>query len=299
MSKRASLARYNLIIKKLRRYPTDFKNIADYLEEESRIQGYNFRVSKRTFQRDLNDIRSLYNIDIQYDFSKRVYFIKFEDREGFGERILQSFDVFNALRISERLSKYIHFERRNPEGTEYLSDFLKAIKTRSQVKIAHQKFEESKAILRHINPLALQEFKNRWYVVAQDIDLKKKRTFALDRILDVTLMPTKFTYPKNFTVESYFKDYFGVVREQSGEPVEIELSFNPHQGEYIKSLPLHSSQEILVDNNQEVRIRLKVVITFDFIIELLSLGKRVRVVKPQILIEYLKDEYQEALDRYS
>jgi len=76
MSKRESIARHNLIIKKLRKHPASFADISDYLALESELQEYNFIVSKRTFQRDLEDIRSLYNIDIQYDFSRKVYFCK-------------------------------------------------------------------------------------------------------------------------------------------------------------------------------------------------------------------------------
>jgi len=74
MSKRESIARYNLVIKKLRKHPASFAEISDYLSLESELQDYNFNVSKRTFQRDLEDIRSLYNIDIQFDFSRRADF---------------------------------------------------------------------------------------------------------------------------------------------------------------------------------------------------------------------------------
>ena len=78
MSKREAIERYNLIIKKLRRQPSSFSEISDYLAFESDLQGYDFNVSKRTFQRDLEDIRSIYNIDIQYDFSRKVYYIDFD-----------------------------------------------------------------------------------------------------------------------------------------------------------------------------------------------------------------------------
>ena len=81
MSKRESISRYNLIIKKLRKLPCTFDEIADYLSRESELQSYNFNVSKRTFQRDLDDIRSLFNIDIQYDFSGKVYSINNEEQQ--------------------------------------------------------------------------------------------------------------------------------------------------------------------------------------------------------------------------
>ena len=71
MSKIESISRYNLIIKKLRKHSATFKEIADSLAIESELREYNFNVSKRTFLRDLDDIRLIYNIDIRYDFSKK------------------------------------------------------------------------------------------------------------------------------------------------------------------------------------------------------------------------------------
>ena len=111
MSKRESIYRYNLIIKKLRNQPATFNEIDDYLTLESELQSYKFNVSKRTFLRDLEDIRSIYNIDIQYDFSRKVYSINKDQQLEVNERILEAFDTFNALNISDRLSDYIHFEK--------------------------------------------------------------------------------------------------------------------------------------------------------------------------------------------
>ena len=124
MSKRESIARYNLIIKKLRKQPSSFSEISDYLAFESDLQEYNFIVSKRTFQRDIEDIRSVYNIDIQYDFSRKVYYIDFDEQPEVNERILEAFDTFNALNITDRLSNYIHFEKRRPQGTQNYQIFL-------------------------------------------------------------------------------------------------------------------------------------------------------------------------------
>ena len=142
MSKRESIARYNLIIKKLRKQSSSFSEISDYLAFESDLQEYNFNVSKRTFQRDIEDIRSVYNIDIQYDFSRKVYYIDFDEQPEINERILEAFDTFNALNITDRLSNYIHFEKRRPQGTENLYGLLHAIKNKVQISFSYQKLVE-------------------------------------------------------------------------------------------------------------------------------------------------------------
>ena len=76
------------------------------------------------------------------------------------------------------------------------------------------------------------------------------------------------------------------------------LSFTHSQGNYIKSLPLHHTQQILIDNEEELQIKLSLLITHDFMMELLSFGENVTVLKPASLVEQLKDSYQSALEQY-
>ncbi len=299
MSKRESISRYNLIIKKLRKQPANFKEIAEYLSIESELQSYNFNVSKRTFQRDIEDICSIYNIDIQYDFSRKVYFIDFDEQPEINERILEAFDTFNALNISDSISKHIHFEKRKTKGTENLYGLLHAIKNKLQVSFLYQKFDEEKAPKRNIEPLAIKEFKNRWYVLAKDIKDSQIKSFALDRLSKLEVSITKFHIPDNFDLNLYYQHCFGVIYPNGQKPQNVVLSFNPLQGKYIKTLPLHESQQILTDNETELRIQLEIFITHDFYMELLSLGNNVKVIKPKSLIDKLKVSYKNALKNYS
>src|SRR5690606_31500428 len=147
---------------------------------ESELQEYNFNVSKRTFQRDLDDIRSFYNIDIRFDFSRKVYFIDVDEQHEKNERILEAFDTFNALNLSDRLSNNIHFEKRRPQGTENLHGLLHAINNHFQISFAYRKFWDDELTKRNAEPYALKEFKNRWYVLANDLKDNQVKSFALD-----------------------------------------------------------------------------------------------------------------------
>lgn len=298
MSKRESIARYNLIIKKLRKHPASFAEIADYLALESELQEYNYNVSKRTFQRDLEDIRSLYNIDIQFDFSRKVYFLDFDEQSDVNERILEAFDTFNALNLSDRLSNNIHFEKRRPQGTENLYGLLHAIKNQLQIKFTYQKFWEDELTKRNVEPYALKEFRNRWYVLANDLKDNKVKSFALDRLSDLDITKKRFQFPDDFNVNRHYKYCFGIISPNGHKPEEIELSFDPFQGKYIKTLPLHESQQILIDNEEELRIKLTLFITHDFFMELLSYGENLRVIKPESLINDLKSTFKNVLKLY-
>lgn len=299
MANTDKLIRYNLIIKILRRKASNFKEIENYLSLESDLQDLDLNISKRTFQRDLKAIYLLYNIAIQFDFSKQVYFIDFDNQPELNKRLLEAFDMFNALSISERLSQNIQFEQRKAQGTAYLHDFLEAIKRKHIVKFKHQKFWESEITNRKVKPLALKEFRSRWYVIAEDTKDATIKSFGLDRIHDPEITPDTFDPPYNFDINEFYKHSFGIIGPNGQEPEDIVISFNSDQGKYIKTLPLHNSQEIISETEHELVIRLKLIITFDFVMELLSMARNLKVIQPQSLTEEIKLKAQQILAQYN
>ncbi len=299
MSKRESISRYNLIIKKLRNSPASFDEILDYLKVESDIQSYDFVVSKRTFQRDLDDIRSIYNIDVKFSFSDGRYYISNKDEEsGVTGRILEAFDTFNALNITDRLSGYIHFNKRRALGTGNLYGLLHAIKNKVQISFTYEKYYDDDVSRRTTEPYALKESRHRWYLLAYDLRDKTIKSFALDRLSDLDITRRPFQYPQTFDVNEYYRYCFGIISAGNQVPQDIVLRFEPLQGKYIKSLPIHDSQQIVTDNEEGLTVSLKVVLTYDFVMELLSYGQNVKVIKPRKLSNRLCEIYREALELY-
>lgn len=298
MSQKEAVSRYSLIIKKLRKHPASFDEIAGFLSRESEFQDYNFNVSKRTFQRDIIDIRAIYKIDIVYDASLRAYTIDSDDQPEASERILEAFDTFNALNISDRLSGHIHFEKRRPRGTENLYGLLHAIKNQLQIKFTYQKYWEEELTQRTAEPYALKEFKNRWYILASDLKDNRVKSFALDRLTGLEITKRHFQLPGGFDVNEHFRYCFGIISPNEQKPQEVILSFDPHEGKYIKSLPLHESQAILSDTPDKLLIKLYLVVTHDFVMEILSHGDNVKVIKPENLVSEVKSALNNALAQY-
>jgi predicted DNA-binding transcriptional regulator YafY len=299
MSTRETLLRYIHIINKLRKAPTTFDEIDHYLLQQSERQDYKFNVSKRQFQRDLKDIGSIFEIEISYDFSKQVYSINEEEYSEISHRRMEAFDTFNALKMGENTSRSIHLQNRRPLGTEHLFGMLHAIKNNLQIQFNYHKYWEDEPSNRTVEPLALKEFKNRWYVVANNLKDSKIKSFALDRLSRLEITKKHFKFPEEFDINEYYKHYFGIISPEEGQQLQaVILSFDPFQGKYIKSLPLHESQEILQDNDKELLIRLTLFVTHDFLMEILSFGGYVKVIQPVNLIEDVKTAYRKALKRY-
>ena len=298
MSTRESIARYSIIINRLRRSPASFKEILKTLELESEIQAYNFAVSKRTFQRDKENIESLYGIVIGFDHARNVCYIKDDGDNESNARLLEAFDTFSALKLTHRLPQYIDYEKRRPRGTENLSGLLHAIQNNYQIYFSYKKFWNTEIRTRYVAPLALKESINRWYVVAMDLEKEEVRTFALDRLSDLIITNKKFKRPKEFNANQMFEHSFGIIAGGDREPETVVLDIQKPQAEYIRSLPLHSSQTVLKETSNLIRFSLKLYITEDFVREIVSHGPDVKILQPETLIHEVKSYHQEALDLY-
>jgi predicted DNA-binding transcriptional regulator YafY len=299
MSKLEATKRQHLIITKLKRSKrATFKDIANYLQKESDLEGYNFTISKRTFYRDLEDIYSIYGISIEYNFSNRAYFINEDLEPAITDRMLEAFDMYHALKIEEQQLPYLHLEKRFPKGTEHLYNLLHAIKNHLQITFDYQKYYKSHVENKVVDPLVLKEFKNRWYLFAKYPYDKQIKCYGLDRMTDLEINDIHFVIDNQFDINEYLKYCFGIISPNAEKPSEVVLSFSSFQGKYIKSLPLHETQEIIKDTEDELRIRLVVYLTYDFLMELLSYGNTVKIIKPKKLINDLVEVYTTALQQY-
>ena len=298
MSKHETLLRHQKIVSKLRtRKEATFEEISDYLKDQSELQEYHLVISQRTFQRDINEIRSLYNVNIQFDRSKKVYFIADEDSD-LNNRLIESFDLISTLKMSEDLTRYIYFEKRKPLGIKHFYGLLHAVRNRLIIDLSHQKFEYDEPTKRLVEPYGLKESKGRWYFLAKEVGKDKVKTFGLDRIVDFDITKKHFSPPEKYNANEDFKFCFGVINLSDVKPLEIILSFEPFQGNYVKSFPLHESQSILIDNEEELRIRLCLINTDDLVKEILSYAENVTVISPASLIKEIQKRHKDAFKQY-
>ena len=288
----------NLIIQKLRKSPSTFEEILGYLIHHSGVSGEDYNISLRTFQRDLQYIRQSYKIDIEYNAKDNTYAIVSDEREDRQNRMLEAFDTLQALQLSDRLSRFIFFDPRQPKGTEKLYEIIQAIEEAKEVVFSYQKPIDAFPLEKNCHPYALKEFKNRWYLIALDQKDQQVKTFSLERLTDLRVLKKKFVFPQNKDWEASFQHCFGIMKAKEEQPTKVLLSFHPFQGNYIKAMPLHSSQRILVDDETQLKVELKVYLTEDFIMELLSYGDRVEVLEPLALRKELKSRLGNALAKY-
>ena len=288
---------------KVKPYST-YEELQSYIENQFdylQMQDDNLQIgfSKRTLQRDIKEIRNVFGIDIEYSKTNKGYFISQSETENMNfQRMIEAFDMFNSLNLAQDLTPFIHLEKRRPQGTENLYGLLHAIKNNLKIKFTYQKFWEEESSQRLAEPYALKEFKNRWYIMAKDSNNNIIKSFALDRLTTLEITNQTYQYPDKYSIEQSYRYCFGIISPNDEEPQDIILSFDPFQGKYIKTLPLHETQQVLVDNEKETRIKLKLYLTHDLFMELLSFGDNMKVIEPKSLADEIKKAHKKAYKQY-
>jgi predicted DNA-binding transcriptional regulator YafY len=300
MSRHGTIKRYSLILEKIhRRLFPSFTEIQEYLFN------HGFEVSKRTVQRDIEQIRNEFGVEIVFDHFRGGYGIdlgKSVDIPSF-IRFLEIVNTAQLLMDSLRECKdgldYLMFESDGEfRGSEHLKPLLGAIRDRRKVAISYHKFKSQESAVDYIvDPYLLKEYQNRWYLVGISARADDFRIFGLDRIQSLRVGDELFKRRRGVDPRELFGHTVGLTYNEN-PPEYVELSLTPLQGKYIKSLPLHHSQEVLVDTDEELRISLFVNPNFEFKQKILMQGDAVKVLEPTWLAMEIRATLKKAAKQY-
>lgn len=297
MSTQATIHCYYLLIDRLRTKPRPTKKVLyKTLNDEGLVN------SMRSLDRKIEEIRTEFHLEIPYDCRTRSYRLSDEDLKSlndlirflelntitriFGESIKDSRDAIRCLSFDSDGSF---------QGLHFLKPILNAIQTRHLISFSYQKFQEEEVVLREdFCPLLLREYMGRWYVCGNFMNGTKLFTWGLDRIRSLDISVATFI-PILDNPASMFDSVIGVAMMK---PEIVELAFSASQAKYVKALPLHKSQEIVSENEDEVVFRLNVAPNYELVQRILMYGCEVRVLTPPGLIDDVKYHLTEGLKKY-
>lgn len=326
--------RYRIIDEMLRDKKMTYPSMDDFIDLMENKLGKEFSLS--TVQKDIKAMKQdpllgflapikwskkeggYYYNDENYSISNIPLSEKDLDSLEFAATLLQQFKgiklftdfesavdkIFNAISVTSLLSEKeieeaIQFEKVPVyKGSDLIGVLLKHIKERECINIEYQKFNSDEVKTHTIYPYLLKEYRNRWYLIGMNHKNEYINTFGLDRIDYIEKSNKKFKFHKTFSPKTYFKHAFGITTFM-GEAEEVILSFNKFQKNYIITQELHESQKIISDTEDELIISLKVGITVELIMTIMSFGENVKVVSPKSLKETVKTKLENSLKSYS
>ena len=294
MAKQDVIKRQFLIVEFLRNKPASFKQISNFLLNKQYELDYDLAISQRTFQRDCNEIESLWGVEIAFNKRENYYEIVNNENDLHFDRIMEAFDTVAVLQKSKTVRNYLYLEKRKSKGTEYFNGILHAIQNQLVVTFQLNSYWQA-ASFRRCVPKAIKESQNRYYLIAYDLDKNNFRNYGLDRISNFVITSEKQKTPE-INVEAFYQHAFGI--QCYNDPVEIILEFANDQKKYIQSLPLHASQKIIKENNETFTVELFMHPTNDFVMEILRYGAICEVIEPPFLRDRIKDEVKHLQEKY-
>ena len=290
--------KYIWIIDTIQRYGRITREELNRLWVKSSI-GDGMPMARRTFYNYRQGIAETFNVVVECDPSTFEYYIDSsgsEQEDKLRNWLLDAASMSGMLSDSRDVSDRIILED-VPSARGNLPVVIQAMKESCRINFSYKAYNRIN-IKRDIviEPYFVRIFKQLWYVIGYNVKDEAIKTYSLDRMGDLTIRQDSFVVPEGFSAADYFKNCFGIMQSK-GEPKEIVLKSTANQAKYLRALPLHHSQREEVHDSYSL-FHYKLLITYDFVQEILSLGSQVQVIAPPELKAAVVNELKLALDSY-
>ncbi len=329
-----AVIRYRVIDKCLRHVDKtwNWKSLAEACSQElERVTGKNHSLSERTIKGDLRSMRHDealgYFAPIEYDRKEKSYYYsnrsfsitesplnRSDSQELKGAiSLLRQFTGFRHLEGIDNIIQKLEllaFESRDNEkrivhlaqptsipGQKWLDLLYDAIKEDKCLTMRYKPFDRE-AFSGVISPYLLKEFDDRWYLYAHFHSKDQLRTYGLERITELKPSLQVYRAVKNFNPDKYFKDILGVTLVAGKEAKKLVFEVYGNTIQYIKTKPLHESQNLISESKSKAQFELMVIPNYELESKLLSFGESIKLLQPKALSNKIKKRLDKARGRY-
>ncbi len=285
-----------------RTFNDDWKYIKDALEDNG-VSLDNWKKGKQVYYRysdvdfSINDA-SLTKKEIGklVDAVKLLQQIKGVDLNEELTEIVQKLDSQIKYHRNKEISAISFQQTQAAEGFQFVDDLYEAIVEQNVLEITYQPFNQG-AETKTIHPYHLRQYNNRWFLFGYDEFRKTISTLALDRFIKKPKAIHKAYQSAEglFDAASHFKNIIGVTRFEDAPVEEIKLVFAIKRAPYIITKPIHETQKpnLLQDGSLEVTLQLSINNELKQLI--LSFGADVKVIAPESLKIFVREQTEMVL----
>ena len=260
-------------------------------------------IARSTFNRHRDAILDMFGIIIDCDKKDGFrYFIFNEEvleEDTIQNWMLSTLSVNSILSESKSVQKRILLESIPSDG-DNLHKFIEAMKRGVRVKVNYRRYgaEASKSSMK-LDPYFVKLFNKRWYALVKFPE-PTAYLFALafDRILSIEVTDEKFEYEKDFDPAGWFRDCYGIVRDEEVPVQRVVIRAFGKEANYLRDLPLHHSQKEIETGAEFSDFELTLRPTADFFSPLLARGSAIKILAPQWLADEIKAQHKAAMELY-
>lgn len=260
----------------------------------------NEKLPERTFYRHKNAIQSMFGIEIKCNRFDDTYYIANTDeieQDGVRKWLVNTFAVNNLINESHQLKHRILFEE-TPSGQRFLTQIIGAMRDERIIALTYRNFGREASVTFEVEPFCVKVFRQRWYMVARSVSDKQIRIYGLDRVEELQLVKQTFRLPKGFDAQAFFENSFGIIVDEDYDVERIRVRVDSQQRNYLRSLPLHPTQNEIEQGADHSVFEFKLRPTFDFQQELRVHGSAVEVLSPEWLRHLFAEEANKLNETY-
>jgi len=178
---------------------------------------------------------------------------------------------------------------------EVIARLLDATLHRRRVAMRYHSLSSQRTKDYTVDPYRIAYADGGLYLFAHVPEYGQVRTFAVERVRQLTVLEESFEGPKEMEAEA-FPHSLGA---NTGEPVRVEVEFAARVAPYVKERRWHASQKIKPQPDGSLRMSLRVCDDWALRSWILGFGPFVRVLSPSALAEEILDELEEARTLYA
>lgn len=290
-------------IKRLSAIVNKLSGISEYISKEELLEAMsgdmaeNGSYTLRTLQRDIRTIEEVFGMEIENVKGEGYRIVGWDPvyTDRFKE-LLSEFEILSTVGSDSGTRDYIIPEQRKMTFSVDIQKVLRSIKQRRKVRFSYSLPRLGGKEAEYLaEPYFLKQSQNRWYLVAMVEGILK--CFELGRFVSFKVLDEEFSRDESVQAENLFRDCFGIWDDPKMSVEDIRLRFSPLDGRFIKTLPIHSSQKIVAETNEYVEVTLRLKITNDFVMALLSRSSSIEILAPQSLKDRISAIWAAALER--
>ena len=273
-------------------------------------------ISDRTLRDDIEDLRGMgaeipkraksYRYEVPFSFLEKLddsYYGSLNEALALLRQVSKTKEFVGLedilLRLEQRVSatdaeknSFIAFEEVLLKGKEWLPKLYQAIQKGHFLRVNYKTFH-LRAYERHIFPLLLKEYNNRWFLIGWEDGKQAIQNLALDRIEDFRASEIDdFVCNKQANWRAQFDNMIGVTPEGTLEDVVLKFSENRFQ--YPVTKQLHRSQQLVGERT----ILIRVYTNRELTAKILEFGADVEVLSPNTLRDEIAAIVQKAMLMY-
>ncbi len=141
---------------------------------------------------------------------------------------------------------------------------------------------------RTVDPYHLVNYMGTWHLIAWCHDREDLRDFVLARMKEARVLEESFRIPGSFDIQKHLQSAFGIFK--GAQKSDVTLRFSPWKSRWIKGQRWHKDQKEKQLKDGSLELTFPVSSYAEILMEVLSHGSDVEVVKPKALRSLVKDE---------